>query len=59
MTRSGVSSIQLLGHLGAAGRCRNSDASLVVFDNPVTAVAATLAVYLTLYIVGRIEFFAT
>ena len=29
----------------------------VVFDNPVTAVAATLALYLTLYIVGRIEFF--
>ena len=29
----------------------------VIFDNPVTAVAATLAVYLTLYIVGRIEFF--
>lgn len=31
----------------------------VVFDNPVTAVAATLAVYLILYIVGRIEFFVT
>lgn len=31
----------------------------VVFDNPVTAVAATLAVYLMLYIVGRIEFFGT
>jgi ABC-2 type transport system permease protein len=31
----------------------------VVFDNPVTAVAATLAVYLMLYIVGRIEFFVT
>lgn len=31
----------------------------VVFDNPVTAVAATLAVYLTFYIVGRIEFFVT
>ena len=31
----------------------------VVFDNPVTAVAATLAVYLMLYIVGRIEFFET
>jgi ABC-type transport system involved in multi-copper enzyme maturation permease subunit len=31
----------------------------VVFDNPVTAVAATLAIYLTLYIVGRIEFFVT
>jgi ABC-type transport system involved in multi-copper enzyme maturation permease subunit len=30
-----------------------------IFDNPVTAVAATLAVYLTLYIVGRIEFFET
>jgi len=29
----------------------------VLCDNPVTAVAATLAVYLTLYIVGRIEFF--
>lgn len=29
----------------------------VIFDNPVTAVAATLAIYLTLYIVGRIEFF--
>lgn len=29
----------------------------VLFENPVTAVAATLAVYLTLYIVGRIEFF--
>jgi len=29
----------------------------VLFDNPVTAVAATLAVYLMLYIVGRIEFF--
>jgi ABC-2 type transport system permease protein len=31
----------------------------IIFDNPVTAVAATLAVYLTLYIVGRIEFFET
>jgi ABC-type transport system involved in multi-copper enzyme maturation permease subunit len=31
----------------------------VLFDNPVTAVAATLAVYLMLYIVGRIEFFET
>lgn len=31
----------------------------LVFDNPVTAVAATLAVYLMLYIVGRIEFFVT
>ena len=31
----------------------------VVFDNPVTAVAATLAAYLMLYIVGRIEFFVT
>ncbi|HUS11833.1 MAG TPA: ABC transporter permease [Pyrinomonadaceae bacterium] len=30
-----------------------------IFDNPVTAVATTLAVYLTLYIVGRIEFFET
>ena len=29
----------------------------VIFDNPVTAVASTLAVYLMLYIVGRIEFF--
>lgn len=29
----------------------------VIFENPVTAVAATLALYLTLYIVGRIEFF--
>lgn len=29
----------------------------VVFENPVTAVAATLSVYLMLYIVGRIEFF--
>ncbi len=29
----------------------------VSFENPVTAVAATLALYLTLYIVGRIEFF--
>jgi ABC-2 type transport system permease protein len=29
----------------------------VLFDNPVTAVAATLAVYLIFYIVGRIEFF--
>jgi ABC-2 type transport system permease protein len=31
----------------------------VVCDNPVTAVATTLAVYLTLYIVGRLEFFVT
>jgi ABC-2 type transport system permease protein len=31
----------------------------VIFDNPVTAVAATLAVYLTLYIIGRIEFFVS
>jgi ABC-2 type transport system permease protein len=31
----------------------------VLFDNPVTAVATTLAVYLMLYIVGRIEFFVT
>lgn len=31
----------------------------VLFENPVTAVAATLAAYLTLYIVGRIEFFVT
>jgi ABC-2 type transport system permease protein len=31
----------------------------VVFDNPVTAVTATLAVYLMLYIVGRIDFFVT
>lgn len=31
----------------------------VLFDNPVTAVAATLALYLMLYIVGRIEFFVT
>lgn len=29
----------------------------VLFDNPTTAVASTLAVYLMLYIVGRIEFF--
>ncbi len=29
----------------------------VIFDNPVTAVAATLALYLMLYILGRIEFF--
>jgi ABC-2 type transport system permease protein len=29
----------------------------VLFENPVTAVAATLAVYLMFYIVGRIEFF--
>jgi ABC-2 type transport system permease protein len=29
----------------------------VLFDNPVTAVASTLALYLMLYIVGRIEFF--
>jgi ABC-type transport system involved in multi-copper enzyme maturation permease subunit len=29
----------------------------VNFENPVTAVAGTLALYLTLYIVGRIEFF--
>ena len=31
----------------------------VICDNPVTAVAVTLAVYLTLYILGRIEFFET
>lgn len=31
----------------------------VLFENPVTAVAVTLAIYLMLYIVGRIEFFAT
>ena len=31
----------------------------VLFDNPVTAVASTLAVYLMFYIVGRIEFFVT
>jgi ABC-type transport system involved in multi-copper enzyme maturation permease subunit len=31
----------------------------VIFDNPVTAVASSLAVYLMLYIVGRIEFFVT
>ena len=31
----------------------------VLFENPVTAVAATLAAYLMLYIVGRIEFFVT
>jgi ABC-2 type transport system permease protein len=30
----------------------------VIFRNPVTAVAATIAVYLMLHIVGRIEFFA-
>jgi len=30
----------------------------VLFENPVTAVASTLALYLMLYIVGRIEFFA-
>jgi ABC-type transport system involved in multi-copper enzyme maturation permease subunit len=30
----------------------------VIFRNPVTAVASTIAVYLMLYIVGRIEFFA-
>jgi ABC-2 type transport system permease protein len=29
----------------------------VLSDNPVTAVASTLALYLMLYIVGRIEFF--
>ncbi len=29
----------------------------VLFENPVTAVATTLALYLMLYIVGRIEFF--
>ncbi|HEV7747489.1 MAG TPA: ABC transporter permease subunit [Pyrinomonadaceae bacterium] len=29
----------------------------VIFRNPVTAVAATIAIYLMLYIVGRIEFF--
>jgi len=31
----------------------------ISFDNPVTAVSATLAAYLTLYILGRIEFFET
>ena len=31
----------------------------VICDNPVTAVAVTLAIYLTLYILGRIEFFET
>jgi len=31
----------------------------VIFENPVTAVASTLAIYLMLYIVGRIEFFVT
>jgi ABC-type transport system involved in multi-copper enzyme maturation permease subunit len=31
----------------------------VLFENPVTAVAATLAVYLMLHIIGRIEFFVT
>jgi ABC-2 type transport system permease protein len=31
----------------------------VIFDNPVTAVAATLAIYLMLYILGRVEFFET
>jgi ABC-2 type transport system permease protein len=31
----------------------------VLFDNPVTAVASTLALYLMFYIVGRIEFFVT
>jgi ABC-2 type transport system permease protein len=31
----------------------------VLFDNPVTAVASTLAIYMMLYIVGRIEFFVT
>ena len=31
----------------------------VLFENPVTAVATTLAIYLMLYIVGRIEFFVT
>lgn len=30
----------------------------VIFDTPVTAVAATLSVYLILYIIGRIEFFS-
>ena len=29
----------------------------VLFENPVTAVVATLALYLMLYIVGRLEFF--
>jgi ABC-type transport system involved in multi-copper enzyme maturation permease subunit len=29
----------------------------VLFDNPVTAVASTLAIYLMLYILGRVEFF--
>lgn len=29
----------------------------VVFENPVTATVATLSIYLTLYITGRVEFF--
>ncbi|HEX8178200.1 MAG TPA: ABC transporter permease subunit [Pyrinomonadaceae bacterium] len=29
----------------------------VIFDSPVQAVVTTIAVYLTLYIVGRVEFF--
>jgi ABC-2 type transport system permease protein len=29
----------------------------VIFRNPVTAVSATIAIYLMLYIIGRIEFF--
>jgi ABC-2 type transport system permease protein len=31
----------------------------VIFDNPVSAVAATISIYLMLYIVGRIEFFVS
>ena len=30
-----------------------------ICENPVTAAAATLALYLTLHILGRIEFFET
>src|SRR6185436_15754935 len=29
----------------------------VIFRNPVTVVSATIAIYLMLYIIGRIEFF--
>ena len=29
----------------------------VVFDSPAQAIVMTIAVYLTLYIVGRVEFF--
>jgi ABC-type transport system involved in multi-copper enzyme maturation permease subunit len=29
----------------------------VLFENPVTATVAALSIYLTLYIVGRVEFF--